>query len=196
MNPQVTNIVVMLVMMQASRKIDMENEQNIFYIRVLYAVCFAITFGIYQLARRAIVAKNDTTELKFKHKEPSSKQEVDVVTTVKEYDLREVDNAIKGIFQSLAMMGFMHFYMGYVNPLFMQSISPVKSALEHNEVQINLFGKPAVGPLKRPFKTPSMFENLMNAGTGAQAPGTDVDDDLPKIEEINDDVAAEGVKAE
>ena len=64
------------------------------------------------------------------------------VTTVRDYDLKEIDSAIKSIYTGMAMMGFMHLYLKYTNPLFMQSISPVKSALEHNEVKIHLFGKP------------------------------------------------------
>ena len=63
----------------------------------------------------------------------------------------------------------MHFYMGYVNPLFMQSISPVKSALEHNVVKIHLFNKPAVGDLKRPFVAPSLFGGSAKNSTPAEA---------------------------
>ena len=46
------------------------------------------------------------------------------------------------------MMSFMHLYMKYTNPLFMQSISSLKSALESNIVKIHLFGVPASGDLK------------------------------------------------
>ncbi|CCD22941.1 Snd3p NDAI_0A07870 [Naumovozyma dairenensis CBS 421] len=196
MNSQVSNIVIMLVMMQASRRIDMENETNIFYIRAAYGTSFIIGFLIYQFARRKIISRNDITELKYKHKEQGTNKEVEIVTTVKEYDLQEIDAAIKSTFTNLAMMGFMHLYMKYTNPLFMQSISPIKSALEHNEVQIHLFSKAATGDLKRPFKTPSLMDSFMNAGAGATAQSADVDEELPKIEEIVEDKAAEGIKTE
>lgn len=80
-----------------------------------------------------------------------------VTTTVKEYDLSQVNSAIKGMFSGIAMMAFMHLYMKYTNPLVIQSILPVKSALETNIVKIHVFGKPASGDLKRPFKVTSMF---------------------------------------
>jgi hypothetical protein len=80
-----------------------------------------------------------------------------VTTTIKEYDLQQVNSAMKGVFQGIAMMAFMHLYMKYTNPLLVQSILPVKSAFEQNIVQIHLFGKAASGDLKRPFKAASMF---------------------------------------
>lgn len=80
-----------------------------------------------------------------------------VTTTVKEYDIKQVNSAIRGVFTGIAMMGFMHIYMKYTNPLLLQSIMPIKSAIEQNIVQIHVFGKPAIGDLKRPFKAASMF---------------------------------------
>ncbi|AQZ14227.1 PHO88 (YBR106W) [Zygosaccharomyces parabailii] len=168
-NPQITNLVIMLVMMQLSRRIDMDDETNILYIRVAYVASVALGWIVFQLARRAIVAKNDLTTLKYvKPASPlGGEGEKLEVTTVRDYDLQEIDSSIKSIYTGLAMMGFMHLYMKYTNPLFMQMISPIKTALEHNEVKIHLFGALPVGPLKRPFATQSMF------GGASQGPKTD-----------------------
>lgn len=88
-----------------------------------------------------------------------------VTTTVKDYDLGQVQSAIKGIFTSLAMTGFMHLYMKFTNPLIMQSISPLKGALESNIVKIHLFGSPAVNDLKRPFKAaPGLLAGFTGQG--------------------------------
>lgn len=169
LNPQITNLLIMLVMMQLARRVDMEDETNIMYIRTAYISSITVSWIIYQLARRAIVSKNDLTTLKYvKPANPmGGEPEKLEVTTVRDYDLREIDSAIKGIYTGVAMMGFMHFYMKYTNPLFMQTISPIKSALEHNEVKIHLFGAKPVGDLKRPFVAPSMF------GAQPQGPKTD-----------------------
>lgn len=159
MNPQISNLAIMLVMMQLARRIDMEDDKNIMYIRIAYGASVAVAWLIYQLIRQKIVAKNDLTTLKYVTPAApmSGEGEKLEVTTVRDYDLKEVDSAIKSIYTGLAMMGFMHLYMKYTNPLFMQCISPVKTALESNEVKIHLFGKPASGDLKRPFKAASMF---------------------------------------
>ncbi|KAH3679149.1 hypothetical protein WICMUC_001160 [Wickerhamomyces mucosus] len=160
MNPAISNLVIMLVMMQVSKKLDFENPTTVFYVRVAFVSATIITLSVYLYTRSVILKKNDLTTLKFVSPPNSLAGETEgklTVTTVKEYDLEQVQSAIKGVFTTLAMMGFMHLYMKYTNPLVMQSISPVKSAFESNIVQIHLFGKPASGDLKRPFKAASLF---------------------------------------
>ncbi|KGQ80673.1 hypothetical protein MG1_06293 [Candida albicans GC75] len=168
MNPAVSNIVIMLVLMQVAKKLDFEDPTILFYTRAAYLGCQALTFLIYFLVRYKINAKNDLTTLKYvEPANPMSGQTEPraVVTAVKEYDLQQVNQQIKGIFTGLAMMSFMHLYMKYTNPLFMQSISSLKSALESNIVKIHLFGVPASGDLKRPFKSaPGFLEALTGAG--------------------------------
>lgn len=63
----------------------------------------------------------------------------------------------------IGMMAFMHIYMKYTNPLFIQSIMPLKSALESNIVKVHVFGKAASGDLKRPWKA-SGFMGAAGAG--------------------------------
>ncbi|ODV81114.1 inorganic phosphate transport PHO88 [Suhomyces tanzawaensis NRRL Y-17324] len=167
MNPAITNLGLMLVMMQVSRKLDLEDPDILFYVRAFYISCQAITLGVYLFTRFKINSKNDLTTLKFV--EPANPmsgetQPKAVVTTVKEYDLKQVDSQIKSVFSSLAMMGFMHIYMKYTNPLVMQSISTVKSGLESNIVKIHLFGTPASGDLKRPFKSAPGFLQALTGG--------------------------------
>src|SRR5438034_256263 len=65
----------------------------------------------------------------------------------------------------IAMMGVMHIYLKYTNPLLIQSILPLKSAIESNLVKIHVFGKPASGDLKRPFKAPANFLSGLQGGT-------------------------------
>ncbi|EGW33797.1 uncharacterized protein SPAPADRAFT_59151 [Spathaspora passalidarum NRRL Y-27907] len=173
MNPAVSNIVIMLVMMQLAKRLDFEDPDVLFYTRAAYVSCQLVAFAIYFIVRAKINAKNDLTTLKYV--EPANPLSGDaepkaVVTTVKEYDLQQVNTQVKGMFTGLAMMAFMHLYMKYTNPLFMQLISTVKSALESNIVKIHLFGAPASGDLKRPFKAAPGF---MDALTGAGAVKTD-----------------------
>lgn len=165
MNPAATNLVLMLVMMQVAKWIDLEDSTNLMYARIFYISCQLIALAAYMITRMKINKKNDMVTLKYV--EPANlmggeSEPKAVVTTIKEYDLKQVDTQIKGIFTGLAMMGFMHIYMGYTNPLLMQSISGVKSAFEANIVKIHLLGTPATGDLKRPFKTaPGFLQQFM-----------------------------------
>lgn len=111
-----------------------------------------------------------------------------VTTTVKEYDLSQVNSAIKGMASGIAMLAFMHLYMKYTNPLLIQSILPLKSAIEQNIVQIHVFGKPASGDLKRPFKAVSMF--------GAAGGQGEVKTDKKTIEQAEKAGTGGGIKEE
>ncbi|KAL6939692.1 hypothetical protein ACO0RG_003537 [Hanseniaspora osmophila] len=165
MNPAVTNIGLMLLMNQFAKRLDMENKDTIFYIRVAFVAMNLITYLVYQYTRMQIIKRNDLTTLKYKEQksafqsmsDPNAATDDMHITTHRDYDLGQVDTAIKGMYSSLAMMGFMHLYMGYTQPLLMQSVSPVKGAFESPAVKIHLFGKEAAGALKRPFTAPSMF---------------------------------------
>lgn len=50
------------------------------------------------------------------------------------------------------MMAFLHLYMRYTQPLFVQAIMGLKSLYESNEVKIHVLGRASEGDLKRPFK--------------------------------------------
>lgn len=160
MNPAVTNLVVMLGMTQVSKKINFEDPTITLAVRIAYIVSNILIFGLYFWTKMKIEKKNDMTTLKYV--EPGSMlagttESKLVTTTIKEYDIQQVNSAIKSTFSGIAMMAFMHLYMKYTNPLLIQSILPLKSALEQNIVKIHIFGKPATGDLKRPFKAASMF---------------------------------------
>lgn len=156
MNPAISNLILMLITMQVSRKLNFEDPTTLLYVRIAYVAGTLITLAIYFYTQYLIKSKNDLTTLKYVEPPNTMAGETEsklTVTTVKDYDLQQLHTAIKGVYTSIAMTAFMHLYMKFANPLVMQSVSPIKSAFENNEVQIYLFGKPASGDLKRPFKT-------------------------------------------
>lgn len=65
---------------------------------------------------------------------------------------------MKGVFTGVAMMVFLHGYMGYTQPLFIQALMGLKGLYDSNEIKIHILGTPAIGDLKRPFKSaPGLF---------------------------------------
>jgi hypothetical protein len=88
-----------------------------------------------------------------------------VTTTIQAYDKDQLRSLFRGQMMGIAIMGFMHLYMKYTNPLLIQSILPVKSALESNLVKIHVYGQPAAGDLKRPFKQAAGFMSAMQQGS-------------------------------
>jgi hypothetical protein len=54
----------------------------------------------------------------------------------------------------VAMMGFLHLYMKFTQPLFIQGLMGLKGLYEAKPVALYILNKPAEGDLKRPFKQP------------------------------------------
>lgn len=90
-----------------------------------------------------------------------------VTTTNRDYDLSETSKAAKQVLMGIAMIMVFHLYFKYTQPLIIQAILPMKNALESKVAQIYLFGKPATGDLKRPFKVAGPF------GMSGEQPASD-----------------------
>jgi len=155
MNPQIQNIVISLGAMQVARKIPFEDPQVLLYVRVAYVVVQVIILGTYYYVSMKIKQKNDLTTLKYVEPQGPMSQEPGalVTTTYRDYDLQQVSTLVRGAYVGIAMMGFMHIYLKYTQPLFMQALMGLKGVYDAKPVAIYVLGKPAEGDLKRPFKS-------------------------------------------
>ncbi|CZT21731.1 probable PHO88 (involved in phosphate transport) [Ramularia collo-cygni] len=168
MNPQITNLVIILVMMQASKKIPFEDDNVLMGVRGLYILSNLIIFGVYMYVKMQIDKKRDMTVLKYVEPAPmgSTEEPKAVTTTVHAYDQQQLKGLFKSQLMGLGMMGVMHIYFKYTNPLLIQSIIPLKGAFEGNLVKVHLFGKPASGDLKRPWKAAAGMMGALQQGQG------------------------------
>ena len=171
--------------MQVSKKIPFEDPQVLMGVRALYIVSNLIIVGIYLYMQQKINAKKgspalplahiyitlmttfkDLTTLKYVEPPPmgSSEEPKLITTTVHSYDLQQLRGLFKSQLMGVGMMAVMHLYFKYTNPLLIQSIIPLKGAFEGNLVKIHLFGQPAVGDLKRPWKAAGGLMGMGGAG--------------------------------
>ncbi|KAH8118153.1 inorganic phosphate transporter [Phellopilus nigrolimitatus] len=171
MNSAVQNLVISLVGMQVARKIPFDDPQVLNYVRVGYVTVQLLVLSTYYYISMKVKQRNDQTVLKYVEPAgPMSQGDSGalVTTTVKDYDLGEVSKLVRGVYMGLAMMVFLHLYMNYTQPLFIQALMGLKNLFDAKPVAIHIFGKPAEGDLKRPFKAgASMF-----GGAGGE-PATD-----------------------
>ncbi|GAB7343781.1 hypothetical protein MBLNU457_1755t1 [Dothideomycetes sp. NU457] len=178
LNPQITNLVIILFMMQASKKIPFEEDWCLQLVRGLYITSNLIILGLYLYVKAQIDKKKDMTVLKYV--EPpamgSTEEPKAVTTTVHAYDTQQLRGLFKAQLMGVGMMGVMHLYFKYTNPLLIQSIIPLKGAFEGNLIKVHVFGQPAVGELKRPWKAAGGF---MGMGGGA---GGEIKTDKKSIE--------------
>ncbi|SPO03520.1 probable PHO88 (involved in phosphate transport) [Cephalotrichum gorgonifer] len=153
--PAALNLVVVLGVMQIAKRVPFDNPDVLNGVRGMYLASNLIILAIYYLIHSKINKKKDMTTLKYV--EPpamgSSEEGKLVTTTINAYDNLQLRNLVRAQVMGVAMMCFMHLYMKYTNPLVVQSIIPLKTALESNLAKIYIWGQPASGDLKRPFKT-------------------------------------------
>ncbi|RSH85848.1 uncharacterized protein EHS24_004028 [Apiotrichum porosum] len=172
MNPAITNLAVSLGAMQIARRLPTDDPQVVMYLRAGYVGAQALSFLIYYYVTMKIRSKNDLTVIKYVQPKspmnPDAKDEL-VTTTVRDYDLAETGKAMKALFTGMAFMAFLHLYMGYIPPLFVQGITTLKGVLESNEAKLHIWGQKAEGPLARPFKTaPGLMEQFTGGASGPQ----------------------------
>lgn len=79
-----------------------------------------------------------------------------------DYDLAEAKKQFNSVITSLVMMSVMHFWLKFTQPLIIQALLPWKNFFSMPVVKIRVLGYAAEGNLKRPWKTPSPFGDLMN----------------------------------
>lgn len=183
-----TNLVIILGMMQVSKKIPFDDPQVLLGVRILYIVTNLIIAGVYLYLQTKINAKKgildshlspirqlqlmlnfrsvDLTTLKYVEPAPmgSADEPKLITTTVHSYDLQQLRALWKSQLMGVGMMGVMHLYFRYTNPLLIQSIIPLKGAFEGNLVKIHLFGQPAIGDLKRPWKAAGGLMGMAGQG--------------------------------
>ncbi|PKY08664.1 inorganic phosphate transport PHO88 [Aspergillus campestris IBT 28561] len=158
-SPQVTNLAIIVVMMQLSKKIAFDDPDVLMMVRGVYILSNVIILSLYLYTQSKITAKKDLITLKYVEPAPmgSTEEPKPVTTTNMEYDRGQLRTLMKGQLMGVGMMCVMHIYFKYTNPLLIQSILPLKSALESNLVKIHVFGKSATGDLARPFKAGNSF---------------------------------------
>ncbi|KAJ9071740.1 phosphate transporter (Pho88) [Entomophthora muscae] len=159
MTSQLIGIGLVLGLIQVAKRLDLENPAKLPYLRAGYATSQAIVLGLLFFIYSRIQAANDQTELKYEEKKPMSQDPpTEIVTTVRDYDIGELKKQIQSTGIGFLILCVLHLKFGYVQPLFLQSILPVKSLLETNLAKVHIFGKEATGDLKRPWIAASMFD--------------------------------------
>ncbi|PIA12825.1 hypothetical protein COEREDRAFT_35454, partial [Coemansia reversa NRRL 1564] len=136
--------------MHLVKKVGLEDPEYALVIRGFYAVTTMVILGLTQYLKNQIQKQNDTTALEYDDPSSSS-QQTRIVTTVSKYDLGEIAKLQKSTLFTAAIVVFMHFKFGYIQPLILQSLLPMLNLYKNPLFQIHILGKPAIDSLKRPW---------------------------------------------
>ncbi|KAJ2813337.1 phosphate transporter (Pho88) [Coemansia furcata] len=156
--------------MHLVKRAGLESPEYAPLIRTAYAVATALMIAFTFYLKSMIQKKNDTTALEYNDPTPGNQGAPRIETTVCRYDLAEVAKLQKSSMFTIAIVAFMHFKFGYIQPLILQTLLPMLNLYKSQLFQIHILGKPAVDSLKRPWAP----ENPFAALTGGAANSTEV----------------------
>ncbi|KAJ2501302.1 phosphate transporter (Pho88) [Coemansia sp. RSA 1972] len=168
MQDQIMQLAVIFGTMHLVKKAGLENPEYAPLIRAMYGTATAVILALTFYIKSVVQKGNDTTALEYDDAAPGS-QQGRVVTTVAKYDLGEVAKLQKSTLFTTAIVLFMHFKFGYIQPLILQSLLPLLNLYKNQLFQIHLLGKPATDSLKRPWVAENPFAALTGAVGGDSA---------------------------
>lgn len=190
-NPLVTMAIV-FGSIQMLRFVDLTSPRTIQLLRGGYILSQMLMLLLWNWLRGKAMAVKKGTELVEVTEtaapfsgQPAKKTKM----TVAEYDSLEARKQMQQVVIGSVLMLVLHFWLGMVQALVLQIILPWKSLLTQPLVQIYIFGYPATGALKRPFKQPNPFAEFMQEQTAEPASDSQKpsSEDAPRITEIKEE---------
>ncbi len=178
LNSPFVSMGLMFGSMQAMRVLDATDRRTVLALRGLY-VLSQIAQALVWLhirsaaARAASGKKSDDAQATVVVEEPaapfSGEPPRRSTMSVGAYDAGECAKALQQLAIGVVIMFVLHFWLGMVQPLLMQMLTPWKTIATHPLVLIHVFGCAPSGTLARPFKQPSAFDMFTQASseTGA-----------------------------
>ncbi|KAI9298697.1 hypothetical protein K502DRAFT_362128 [Neoconidiobolus thromboides FSU 785] len=153
----ILNFILVIVLTQVLRFFDAENPSVLNGIRLMYVTANGIVYGILYYCYLQIQKRGNQKELSYNENPPaySDAAPVTIITTYEEYDKAELIKFVRTSLISMAISVLIHYRMGYVQPIFIQSILPLKNIFNNPLVKIYLLNHPEVNELKRPFNVQS-----------------------------------------
>lgn len=200
---QISSMILVLGISQILKRYDLTTPQAVMTIRIMYFSSQAVQLLVWFYVRHLIrTSKKEDESQMLEITEPakpfSNEPPKKTRKSVRDYDLEAVAKNINGIYSQVVIMGFLHFYFKFTQPLIFQSLLPWKALFMMPVVQIRLLGFKAEGSLARPWKAPNPFGDLMAQMDDNAAAKKDDDAKKEAIEESKDSEKEEessGVKA-
>lgn len=152
---------------QLLRFVDMESPRTVMMLRIGYIASQMLMLLFWTYMRSSVLGKKDlrTVEVEEPAVPFSGEAAKKKRMTITEYDTMECRKQMQQVVIGTAIMVILHLWLGLLQPLFLQMILPWKSLITQPLVQIHLMGYAAEGSLKRPFKQPNPFGDLMSDQT-------------------------------
>lgn len=180
-----------------SRSLDMTDPTIINYIRAAFTIGLCITGIMIYISYNSIQTNKlntDSIQLKLKPSDLAGANPMGTSDdtqsnelsdmTASEYDMVKLNALIKQTLTTVVIMCGMHFYMGFVPPLLLQSYMLPLQTSQNEIIQLHTFHQNELtnSSLKRPFAAaPSPFAGLMGGSTTTANEAAANDDSTARV---------------
>jgi len=169
---------IVLAVLTASRYMDEKDPSTIFYIRATFVTSFAFSWLILALIYGRIQQRHDNTPFQLLESDidPSassplamltgdSEQGKTVTSTHYEYDMTKLQSALKQSVMGFFIVLTLHWYMGSISPLVVQSVMAVSGSATSELAKLHLWTmlSSSVGgwkELQRPWRVKGLMSQF------------------------------------
>jgi hypothetical protein len=161
------------LMVCKTKYIDLTDENNIMYTRIAFYSVQVVLLACSYMVYRHIEGVKDETEISITPARSigQTDEQPKQATSVRAYDYGELKKQLQQIFIGAAIITAMHFQWGYVQPMLLQSILPLKNILWSPVFRVHLLRQVPTesNGLMRPWVADNPFASLTGAGAEPQS---------------------------
>lgn len=147
---------VMLPALWMSNKIDFEDKSNVQILQATFFVVLLVAVGLLQLTLAKIEAAKDGARVQKPGDSQHFTKAEDGSVSVQEYDSAKAKETRSQLIMGGAIVTFLHFKFGYIQPLLMTSLMNVFNLYDCKAVLIHLLG----ATVERPWTPPASANPL------------------------------------
>ncbi|KCZ81515.1 hypothetical protein H312_01093 [Anncaliia algerae PRA339] len=120
-----SNVIISLILMQSLKKMPAFSDNSIWIIRGVFVAALMMQIYLLYFIKKKITTVNDQRTLQVP--KVNGEEEENEEITYSEYDRRECDKLLKALLIQSAITVFIHLKWNVLQPLIIQSITPLKS---------------------------------------------------------------------
>jgi len=169
---------LVLAVLTASRYMDEKDPNTIFYVRATFVTSFAVSWLILALIYFRIQQRHDNTSFQLLESDidpnassplamltGDSEQGKTITSTHYEYDMTKLQSALKQSVLGFFIVLGLHWYMGSISPLVVQSVMAVSGSLTSELAKLHLWSMVARSvsgwkELQRPWRVKGLMSQF------------------------------------
>ncbi|KAI8869573.1 hypothetical protein GQ42DRAFT_163327 [Ramicandelaber brevisporus] len=193
---QLSSVALMIGFMQVVQHFELQDAKNRKMLLNFFIASTLTNLVVLLIIRQLIRKRNDTTPLEYTEPAFGGQPERRVSTTVGKHDEDEVAKCQGSVVFMCVAAYLLYHFAGYVQPLTMMLIFPLKNVIELKSVKIYVLGKAAEGDLARPWLAANPFGGAQQPAAAQDGQQDDSDAESSSDPDPMDDASSDESSSE